>query len=57
MYLIILQKNEGNNLINIYTPEKTSVSVQKVWKDGNIQDGLRPKEIFVELYCQSEEDF
>lgn len=44
-------KTEGNNLINIYTPEKTSVSVQKIWEDENNQDGIRPKKVFVELYA------
>ena len=36
-------------ITNRYTPETTSVSVNKVWNDNNDQDGLRPDEIEVEL--------
>ena len=36
-------------ITNRYTPETTSVSVNKVWEDNNNQDGLRPDEIEVEL--------
>ncbi|MGX7150167.1 Cna B-type domain-containing protein [Enterococcus ureasiticus] len=40
----------GSNLINRYTPGKTSVTVTKVWDDNNDQDGLRPSSIKVQLY-------
>lgn len=34
--------------------EKTSVSVQKVWDDGNNRDGLRPKKVAVDLFADGE---
>ena len=40
----------GFNIENKYTPEKTSVSTKKKWRDGNDQDGLRPTKIEVQLY-------
>lgn len=40
---------EGNNIINKYTPGKTSVTVTKVWEDANNQDGKRPTEVKVQL--------
>ena len=39
----------GYNVINYYTPGKTSVSVQKVWDDADNQDGKRPVEVTVKL--------
>ena len=36
-------------IINSYTPEQTSVNVNKVWNDNNNQDGVRPNEIQVQL--------
>lgn len=41
----------GTDIINTYTPGKTSVSVTKAWNDGNNQDGLRPNKISVQLYA------
>ena len=38
------------DLINSYTPKKTTVNVTKAWKDTGNQDGLRPTEIIVQLY-------
>lgn len=37
----------GNYLTftNVHVPETTQISVQKVWSDGNNQDGLRPASI------------
>ena len=40
---------DGYNLTNHYTPGKTTYNVQKVWQDGNNQDGLRPNDIDVQL--------
>ncbi len=34
---------------NTYTPEKASVSVEKIWDDANNQDGKRPASITVNL--------
>ena len=39
---------DGYNVINGYTPGRTSVSVLKIWKDNN-QPGFRPKQITVRL--------
>ena len=38
-------------LTNSYTPAKTSVTVTKVWKDSDNQDGARPESIKVQLYA------
>ena len=40
---------DGYTLTNTHTPEKTSVSVVKVWDDANNQDGLRAEAIQVQL--------
>ncbi|MCI1655910.1 MAG: Cna B-type domain-containing protein, partial [Lachnospiraceae bacterium] len=40
---------DGYTVTNIHTPEQTSVSVEKVWKDGDNQDGIRPKEVTIHL--------
>ncbi|WP_170169986.1 Cna B-type domain-containing protein [Vagococcus elongatus] len=37
-------------LTNRYTPGVTKISTQKVWEDGENQDGLRPAKIGVQLY-------
>ena len=37
-------------ITNSYTPEQTSVTVDKVWDDANDQDALRPESIQVQLY-------
>ena len=39
----------GYDITNSYTPGKTSVSVTKAWDDNDNQDGLRAKEIKVQL--------
>lgn len=36
-------------LTNSYTPDTTSITVKKVWKDANNQDGIRPHSINVDL--------
>ncbi|MUV38128.1 Pheromone-processing carboxypeptidase KEX1 [Lentibacillus sp. JNUCC-1] len=36
-------------ITNSYTPEKTTATVTKVWKDGENQDGNRPKTVTVQL--------
>ena len=40
---------DGTDIINSYTPAKTSVTVNKAWQDNNDQDGLRSN-IRVQLY-------
>lgn len=37
------------NIVNTYTPGKTSVTVTKAWEDGGNQDGIRPASIQVQL--------
>ena len=39
----------GFTITNTHEPEKTEISVTKVWNDNNNQDGLRPTEITVGL--------
>lgn len=39
----------GYNIVNTHIPEKTKVSVSKVWDDNNDQDGKRPESIQVQL--------
>lgn len=41
----------GNDIINHYTPGKTSATVTKEWNDENNQDGKRPESIMVQLYA------
>ena len=41
---------DGYNIINSYSPEKTSVSVAKVWNDNGNQDGLRTP-VTINLYA------
>lgn len=45
---------DGYDVINIHTPEKTSVTVSKAWEDNNDQDGIRPDEITVVLLADGE---
>ncbi len=46
------QKTENGvvTITNSYTPETTKVEGQKLWDDGNDQDGKRSSNIVVELY-------
>ena len=39
----------GYDIINTHTPEQTSVTVTKTWKDNADQDGIRPNDITVKL--------
>ena len=47
-------KIEGYNIKNSYTPEETSVTVTKNWKDANDRDRIRPGSIKVQLYANGE---
>ena len=40
---------------NTYTPAKTEVSVKKVWKDENNQDGKRPSSVTVKLLADGQD--
>src|SRR5699024_6471533 len=48
-------ENHGNIIItNSYTPEVTQVSGEKIWKDDDDQEGIRPDSITVNLYADDE---
>ena len=40
---------DGYDITNTHTPDKTSVTVSKIWEDENDQDGIRPDSITVIL--------
>ena len=42
-------KGTGYDIVNTYTPGKTSVTVTKAWEDGGNQDDIRPDSIRVQL--------
>ena len=44
----------GSNVSNSYTPEKTRITVRKIWADNNNQDGKRPVSTTVRLYKNGE---
>ena len=47
---------DGYDITNTYQqPDKTSVSVRKIWNDEENQDGKRPESIQVQLYADGEE--
>lgn len=45
----------GMDLSNRYTPETIQINGQKIWKDADDQDGLRPAEITVVLMADGTE--
>ena len=45
----------GNNIINSYTPGKTSIQVTKAWEDNHNQDGKRAGIVQVQLMKNGEE--
>lgn len=45
----------GMDLTNRYTPETIQINGQKIWKDADNQDGLRPSEITVLLMADGTE--
>ena len=57
-YTAEYMRDTANNnhviITNAYAPEKTSVTVQKVWVDNDNQDGLRPVSVEVELYANNQ---
>lgn len=48
-----ITKIEGFNIINTYSPGKTSATVTKHWNDNNNQDGIRPDNIKIQLYANN----
>ena len=45
---------QAYNVTNSHTPGQTSHTVQKVWDDGQNQDGVRPVELKVQLYADDQ---
>ena len=45
---------DGFTITNTHTPEKTAVSVEKVWDDADDQDGMRPDAVTVRLLANGE---
>ena len=45
----------GFDIKNSYTPEKTNISVQKIWDDMDNNDGVRPESIEVQLLADDVE--
>ena len=45
----------GYTITNIHTPETISVPVNKVWNDGDNQDGIRPASVTVKLLADNED--
>ena len=45
----------GFTITNTHMPEKTAVSVQKVWNDANDQDGKRPETVTVRLLADGQD--
>ena len=45
----------GFTITNTHTPEKTAVSVEKVWDDANDQDGKRPETVTVRLLADGQD--
>ena len=46
---------KGYTVTNKYDPDKTQVSVTKVWKDSNDQDSIRPDSVAVKLLADGKE--
>ncbi len=45
----------GFDITNTHTPDKTQVTVTKVWKDKNDADGIRPKSVTVKLLADGKD--
>ena len=45
---------DGFTITNTHTPEKTALSVKKVWDDADDQDGMRPDAVTVRLLADGE---
>ena len=42
------------NVTNSYQPEKTDVTVSKVWNDSNNQDGIRTDSVVIDIFANGE---
>ena len=45
---------DGFNITNAHTPEEIEINGMKTWDDADNQDGIRPKEIIVNLLANGE---
>ena len=43
--------NYDYDITNVYTPEKTFVTVEKIWEDADDRDGVRPESVTVRLFA------
>ena len=48
---VVTENNGKYTITNYHTPEKTEVSVKKVWDDADNNDGIRPVSVNVQLYA------
>ncbi len=46
---------DGYDITNTHAPEKTSVTVSKIWNDADNQDGIRPNDVTVILLANGED--
>ena len=46
---------DGFTITNTHTPEKTALSVKKVWDDADDQDGMRPDAVTVRLLADGQD--
>ena len=45
---------DGFTITNTYTPETTSITVKKEWKDNDNQDNIRPNSVTVQLFADGQ---
>lgn len=45
---------DGYTITNTHIPETMQLEVSKEWNDNNNQDGMRPKEVIIQLYANEE---
>lgn len=46
---------DGYNVKNSYTPKQTSITVSKVWKDGDNLDKIRPDSVTIKLLANGQD--
>ncbi|MBQ9036146.1 MAG: Cna B-type domain-containing protein [Erysipelotrichaceae bacterium] len=53
-YKVTGNQTDGFKVTNTHTPEKTTVTVTKVWDDSDNQDGIRPATVQIKLMAEGE---
>lgn len=53
-YEVTGNQTDGFKVTNTHTPEKTTVTVTKVWDDSDNQDGIRPATVQIKLMAEGE---